>query len=169
MNEPNAMLTSQLLDLPEQVHRGDFVLNLSEGVTAGKSERTLADYVVTPQLADAFDNALGFIKTALDARNVAVRRRTLLSDLGRGRQFRQFSRAWWTAQASHLVRDFTALVDGPAIIATRVLHVVLHTATESEDWRAVSHHKFCEGILIAMKDEAFQRTRIIRRRCRGAK
>src|SRR5256885_2183211 len=54
-------LISQLLDLPDQVHRGDFVLNLSEGVTAGKAERTLADYVVTPQLADAFDNALGFI------------------------------------------------------------------------------------------------------------
>src|SRR5262245_5636798 len=62
-------LISQLLDLPEQVHRGDFVLNLSEGVTAGKAERTLADYVVTPQLTDAFDNALGFIKSALDARN----------------------------------------------------------------------------------------------------
>src|SRR3954465_7544727 len=62
-------LISQLLDLPEQVHRGDFVLNLSEGVTAGKAERTLADYVVTPQLADCFDNALGFIKSALDARS----------------------------------------------------------------------------------------------------
>ena len=36
-------LISELLDLPEQVHRGDFVLNLSEGVTADKAERTLAD------------------------------------------------------------------------------------------------------------------------------
>src|SRR3954466_2652754 len=65
----DSTLISELLDLPEQVHRGDFVLNLSEGVTAGKAERTLADYVVTPQLADAFDNALGFIKSALDVRN----------------------------------------------------------------------------------------------------
>jgi hypothetical protein len=48
-------LISELLDLPEQVHRGDFVLNLSEGVTPDKADRTLADYVVTPQLADAFD------------------------------------------------------------------------------------------------------------------
>jgi hypothetical protein len=63
------VLIRELLDLPEQVHRGDFVLNLSEGVTADKAERTLADYVVTPQLADAFDNALGFIKAALDARS----------------------------------------------------------------------------------------------------
>ena len=62
------VLISELLDLPDQVHRGDFVLNLSEGVTPGKAERTLADYVVTPQLADAFDNALGFIKAALDTR-----------------------------------------------------------------------------------------------------
>src|SRR3954464_14030648 len=62
-------LISQLLDLPEQVHRGDFVLNLSEGVTPDKAERTLSDYVVTPQLAGAFDNALGFIKSALDARS----------------------------------------------------------------------------------------------------
>jgi hypothetical protein len=50
---------SELLDLPEQVHRGDFVLNLSEGVTGDKAGRTLADYVVTEQLAAAFDNALG--------------------------------------------------------------------------------------------------------------
>src|SRR6476659_1536043 len=62
-------LISELLDLPAQVHRGDFVLNLSEGVTPDRAERTLADYVVTPQLADAFDNALGFIRSALDGRN----------------------------------------------------------------------------------------------------
>jgi ATP-dependent Lhr-like helicase len=59
-------LISELLNLPEQVHRGDFVLNLSEGVTADKAERTLVDYVVTPQLADAFDNALeGFVEPAV--------------------------------------------------------------------------------------------------------
>ncbi len=55
-------LISELLDLPEQVHRGDFVLNLSEGVTADHAEATLRDYVVTPQLADCFDDALGFIR-----------------------------------------------------------------------------------------------------------
>jgi hypothetical protein len=62
-------LISELLDLPEQVHRGDFVLNLSEGVTGEKADRTLADYVVTEQLAASFDNALGFVKSALDGRN----------------------------------------------------------------------------------------------------
>ena len=55
-------LISELLDLPDQVHQGDFVLNLSEGVTADHAAATLRDYVVTAQLADSFDNALGFIR-----------------------------------------------------------------------------------------------------------
>ena len=62
-------LISQLLDLPDQVHRGDFVLNLSEGVTADHAAATLRDYVVTDQLAAAFDNALGFIRAAVEGRN----------------------------------------------------------------------------------------------------
>ena len=42
-------LISDLLDLPDKVHRGDFVLNLSKGVT--EPVETLEQYVVTPQLA----------------------------------------------------------------------------------------------------------------------
>jgi hypothetical protein len=34
---------SELLDLPEQFDRGDFVRNLTEVVTADKAERTSAD------------------------------------------------------------------------------------------------------------------------------
>ena len=60
-----ATLISELLDLPAQVYQGDFVLNLSDVVT--QPEAVLRDYVVTPQLADCFDNALGFIRSALDA------------------------------------------------------------------------------------------------------
>src|SRR4051812_44996130 len=60
------VLISQLLNLPERVHKGDFVLNLSEGVTRPKE--TLDSYVVTPQLADCFDNALGFIRSAVESR-----------------------------------------------------------------------------------------------------
>ena len=52
-----------LIDIPERVHRDDFVLRLSEGVT--KPAETLRTYVVTPQLADAFDRALDLIKGAL--------------------------------------------------------------------------------------------------------
>lgn len=56
-------LLKDLIDIPERVHQGDFVLQLSKGVT--EPERTLRDYVVTPQLVDAFANALGFIEQAV--------------------------------------------------------------------------------------------------------
>ena len=52
-----------LISIPERVHQGDFVLQLSKGVT--EPEQTLRDYVVTPQLVDAFSNALGFIQQAV--------------------------------------------------------------------------------------------------------
>lgn len=56
-------LLKDLITIPERVHQGDFVLKLSEGVS--HAEQTLRDYVVTPQLADAFNNALGFIEQAV--------------------------------------------------------------------------------------------------------
>ena len=56
-------LIRDLIDIPERVHRGDFVLRLAEGVT--NPAETLRTYVVTPQLADAFDRALDLIKGAL--------------------------------------------------------------------------------------------------------
>jgi hypothetical protein len=58
-------LISDLLDLPDRVRKGDFVLNLSKGVT--EPEKTLGEYVVTPQLVGCFDDALDFIKSAVDA------------------------------------------------------------------------------------------------------
>lgn len=56
-------LIKDLITIPERVHQGDFVLKLSEGVS--HAEQTLRDYVVTPQLADAFSNAMGFIEQAV--------------------------------------------------------------------------------------------------------
>jgi hypothetical protein len=56
-------LLRDLIHLPEHVTRGDFVMRLSEGVTKGKE--TVADYVVTEQLALCFDSALALVKTAL--------------------------------------------------------------------------------------------------------
>lgn len=58
-------LISELLDLPERVRKGDFVLNLSKGVT--EPDKTLEQYVVTPQLVACFDDALGFIRQAVEA------------------------------------------------------------------------------------------------------
>ena len=56
-------LIRDLIDIPERVHRDDFVLRLAEGVT--RPAETLRTYVVTPQLADAFDRALDLIRGAL--------------------------------------------------------------------------------------------------------
>ena len=58
-------LISQLIAVPERVHQGDFVLQLSKGVA--EPEKTLHDYVVTPQLVDAFGNAMGFIQQAVQS------------------------------------------------------------------------------------------------------
>jgi len=56
-------LLKDLITIPERVHQGDFVLQLSKGVT--EPEQTLRDYVVTPQLVDAFANAMGFVQQAV--------------------------------------------------------------------------------------------------------
>ena len=55
-------LIKELIDIPERVQRGDFVLRLSEGVT--RPEDTLREYVVTPELKSCFDEALTFIRSA---------------------------------------------------------------------------------------------------------
>jgi len=55
-----------LFELPERVGKGDFVLALNHGVE--HADETLRSYVVTEQLASAFDDALGFIGGALDQR-----------------------------------------------------------------------------------------------------
>src|SRR4051812_1011277 len=62
-----ATLIKDLLDLPEQVNRGDFVLRLTEGVS--RPDATIADYVVTPQLERCFDEAMLLIKSAVEGRS----------------------------------------------------------------------------------------------------
>jgi hypothetical protein len=58
-------LISDIFDIPTQVHQGDFVLRLTEGVN--RPAETLRTYVVTPQLALCFDQALHLIKSALES------------------------------------------------------------------------------------------------------
>ena len=55
-------LLRDLIVIPDRVHAGDFVLTLSKGV---EDKSTITDYVVTEQLAECFDEALGVIKTAV--------------------------------------------------------------------------------------------------------
>ena len=56
-------LISRLIDIPTEVHDGDFVLRLTRGVEA--ADNTLGQYVVTDQLAQSFDDALGMIGGAI--------------------------------------------------------------------------------------------------------
>lgn len=56
-------LIRELIDIPDQVQKGDFVLRLSEGVD--RAEATLRDYVVTPELTTCFNDALKLIRDAL--------------------------------------------------------------------------------------------------------
>jgi hypothetical protein len=58
------VLLKDLIEIPERVHRGDFVLRLAEGLH--HAEATVRDYVVTPQLEQCFDDALAFIKSAVE-------------------------------------------------------------------------------------------------------
>jgi len=58
-------LLRDLIDIPERVHAGDFVLTLNKGVTLAS---TITDYVVTPQLARCFDDALGLVQSAVEGR-----------------------------------------------------------------------------------------------------
>ncbi|HET6762554.1 MAG TPA: hypothetical protein VFH27_02755, partial [Longimicrobiaceae bacterium] len=55
---------AELVDIPERVHQGDFVLKLTEGVS--RAEATLGSYVVTPQLVACFDQALSLIRSAVE-------------------------------------------------------------------------------------------------------
>ena len=59
-------LLSDVITIPEAVHKGDFVMSLASW--RGRRAGTLDSYVVTPQLADAFKNALGFIASAVTER-----------------------------------------------------------------------------------------------------
>ena len=56
-------LLRDLIEIPDRVLAGDFVLALAKGI----SERSTIDqYVVTEQLAGSFDRALGIIQTAVE-------------------------------------------------------------------------------------------------------
>jgi len=55
-----------LIEIPDHVEKGQFVLRLAEGVT--RPEETLREYVVTPELKACYEDALSFIKGALQTK-----------------------------------------------------------------------------------------------------
>lgn len=61
-----ARLIRELIEVPERVHKGDFVLRLSEGVE--HPAETLGQYVVTEQLRGCFQQALELVHRALSGR-----------------------------------------------------------------------------------------------------
>ena len=60
-------LIKDLINLPEQVNRGDFVLRLTEGLA--HPDATVDSYVVTPQLEKFFDTTLALIKSAVEGKS----------------------------------------------------------------------------------------------------
>lgn len=56
-------LLAELIDIPEQVHKSDFVISLASAIN--DPEGTLKDYVVTEQLAACFDRALSLVASAV--------------------------------------------------------------------------------------------------------
>lgn len=65
-------LLRDLIEIPERVQTNDFVLKLSDGVSPEQAATTINTYVVTPELAAAFDKALGFIQGAVTGRKSAA-------------------------------------------------------------------------------------------------
>jgi hypothetical protein len=59
-------LIKDLIEIPDHVEKGQFVLRLAEGVT--RPEETLRDYVVTPELRACYEDAFSFIKSALQTK-----------------------------------------------------------------------------------------------------
>ncbi len=57
-------LWKDLVEIPKEVHKNDFVLKLTEGVQ--KKQHTVDTYVVTPQIAERFDQALRLIRSAVE-------------------------------------------------------------------------------------------------------
>ena len=57
------MLLKELIEIPDRVYQGDFVLKLTEGVN--NAAAMLENYVVTPDLAEQFDKALGLVQSAV--------------------------------------------------------------------------------------------------------
>lgn len=54
-----------VLDLPESVHAGDFKIELTGGFTEEQTAARVREYVVTPQLSTAFDDALGVVRAGV--------------------------------------------------------------------------------------------------------
>jgi hypothetical protein len=60
-----SVLLKDVISIPERAGTEDYVLKLTEGVGQGRLDATIHDYVVTDDLAKAFDDALDLVAAAL--------------------------------------------------------------------------------------------------------
>ena len=111
-------LLKELIHIPEQVQQGDFVLNLSAGLDGEAAERTLADYVITKQLADCFENALSFISSAVEDTNKRSKGAYLHGSFGSGK--------------SHFMAVLHLLLQGHT--TARALPELAASVTKHDNW-----------------------------------
>ena len=60
-------LLREIIDIPERAGAEDYVLRLTDSVDSTQIARTIDAYVVTPALAEAFDQAAGLVAEALQS------------------------------------------------------------------------------------------------------
>jgi hypothetical protein len=63
-----SVLLREVLDIPLQAGAEDYVLRLTDSIEADEVARTVDEYVVTPALAEAFDDALALVAESLTSR-----------------------------------------------------------------------------------------------------
>jgi hypothetical protein len=103
-----------IFDLPERVNSGDFVLKLSDVVD--NPDAALKDYVVTDQLAESFDRALGLVKSALTS----------------GESKATYLHGSFGAGKSHFMAVLYLLLKGNA--AARALDKLAPVVTKHNEW-----------------------------------
>lgn len=60
-----SILLRDVITIPERAGAEDYVLRLTEGVGHDRVADTMRNYVVTPALAESFDQALGLVEEAV--------------------------------------------------------------------------------------------------------
>ena len=107
-----------LIEIPEKVQHGDFVLNLSTGLAEEAISQTLDQYVVTPQLAKSFDDALSFIKSAVVGKKNLQKGAYLHGSFGSGK--------------SHFMAVLHLLLQGNA--QARAIDELASSVSKNDDW-----------------------------------
>lgn len=111
-------LIKDLIEIPEKVQRGDFVLNLSTGLAEESITQTLEQYVVTPQLAKSFDDALSFIKSTVVGKQNLQKGAYLHGSFGSGK--------------SHFMAVLHLLLQGNA--QARAINELAPAVSKNDDW-----------------------------------